>query len=86
MRSWFAQEEKQLFLKKKRFSWLNEFQFYVMLDSVQPGLISIIDLVRMYVINVINHELNTPFKEGRPGKDWLRSFMERKKLRTKKQT
>ena len=39
------------------------------------------DLVQEYVCN---HELRTPFKDGRPGKDWLRAFMARNKLSMKK--
>ena len=30
------------------------------------------------------HQLKTPFKDGRPGKNWLRKFMERNKLSMKK--
>ena len=39
------------------------------------------DLVQEYVRN---HELRTPFKDGRPGKNWLRAFMARNKLSMKK--
>ena len=39
------------------------------------------DLAKDYVTL---HGIKTPFKENRPGKEWLRDFMQRNKLNTKK--
>ena len=33
---------------------------------------------------VVSHNITTPFKEGRPGKDWLRGFIDRNHLSLKK--
>ena len=35
---------------------------------------------------VIANKLKTPFKDGRPGKDWFKQFLSRQKLSTKKAT
>ena len=46
-----------------------------------PSMPDIKDLVRDYVTA---HNISTPFKENRPGKDWLRNFMDRQHLSMKK--
>lgn len=35
---------------------------------------------------VVSNKLKTPFKDGRPGKDWFKKFLSRQKLSTKKAT
>ena len=46
-----------------------------------PTQSQVTDLVKDYVSL---HVIKTPFKENRPGKEWLRNFMKRNKLNTKK--
>ena len=46
-----------------------------------PTRSQVTDLVKDYVTL---HDIKTPFKENRPGKEWLRNFMKRNKLNAKK--
>ena len=46
-----------------------------------PTRSQVTDLVKDYVTL---HGTKTAFKENRPGKEWLRNFMKRNKLNTKK--
>ena len=48
-----------------------------------PSTNEIKDLVRDYVCA---NSITNPFNDDRPGKDWLRNFMKRQKLSTKKAT
>ena len=72
--------------RKTTFSTVEEKQLAKCIGSMcrlgfSPTRSQIKDMVKDYVLL---HNLKTPFKEGRPGKDWLCGFMDRNHLSMKK--
>ena len=51
-----------------------------MRQNLAPSVDEIKSLVQDYVTA---NKIKTPFKDGRPGKDWVYAFMKRQKLNTK---